>query len=204
MLLLKIIPLPISSALAAHAQPDASASAPTKLFRDPAYGVRFRYPGQWAMNKDYKFDSPLSITSFTKDLRGTVYFTRHSSFNPYPQTNLDGAQFGYAVAKAASGEECLRRVLQGDANTKTLAQESINGIRYAHGHAAEAGMCHQIAEDIYATSRDGVCYVFDLAVHTLCVGVIDNTGEITEDELARVRTSLEKILSSVQMNDIKN
>jgi hypothetical protein len=198
-----MISILIGTALAAQAQQVTLASAATKQFSDSASGVTFRYPAQWTSSSTPQFYAPLIIASQDEPLRGNVFFSSTQGFNPYPNTNLTGAQFAYSTRKASSAEECLKTILQDDGNAKPLAPKNIHGISYAHAQTGSGGMCHQISEDIYAAFRNQNCYVFDLAVHTICVGVVDNTREITSDELAQVHTSLGKILSSVQISDLK-
>jgi hypothetical protein len=185
------------------AQQGSLASASTKRFSDPAYGVTFHYPAKWSSSNGYKFYSPLSIAPQNEPLRANIFFSSNKGFNPYPQTNLSGAQFAYSVRKASTNEECLKQVLQDNGNAENVGTEDINGVTYSRAQTGSGGMCHQISEDIYAASRNGTCYIFDLAVHTLCAGVVDNTREITGTELSQVHASLEKILSSVEIKDVK-
>jgi hypothetical protein len=71
-----------------------------------------------------------------------------------------------------------------------------------HAQTGDAGMCHQVQEELYATYRNQTCYLFDLAVHTICPGVEDNNRALTGSELAQIQSSLEKVLSSVQISDV--
>jgi hypothetical protein len=151
----------------------------------------------------YKFYAPVSITSAQQPLRGNVFFSSDEGFHPYPGTNLSGAQFAYSVRRASSPDTCLKQVLQGYGGAIKTGSEKINGIGYSHAQVGSGGMCHQLSEDIYAAARHKTCYLFDLAVHTLCAGVQDKTREITSSELAQVHTSLERILSSVEIRDAK-
>ncbi|QNI31771.1 hypothetical protein H7849_22440 [Alloacidobacterium dinghuense] len=202
--MLKVISLLLSTALASQAQQVTLATPSSMQFSDPDYRVSFRYPAKWYYNESIEFYTPTSITSPDNPPRGFVYFSSNNcGYNPYPRTNLVGAEFVYANRQATSTDECLKSVLQRDANAKMLETEEINGMSFAHAQTASAGMCHSYSEDIYATHKNGTCYLFDLAVVTLCPGLVDNTRPITNSELAQVHTSLEKILSSVEISEVK-
>jgi hypothetical protein len=193
----------VSAAIPAQAQQVTLATPSSMQFSDPAYGVSFRYPARWNFSGGSEFYLPVSIASSDNPARGVVFVKDDGGFNPYPKTNLNGAEFVYVNRKTGSAKECSALTTQDDGNSKPLAAKTINSIEYSHGRTQDAGMCHQVQEDVYATYRNQTCYLFDLAVHTICPGVKDNTREITSSELAQVHASLEKILSSVEIKDIK-
>jgi len=191
------------TALTAPAQQVTLVAPSSMQFSDSAYGVTFRYPAKWNFSASNEFYSPASITSADSPPRGVVFFKDDEGFSPYPKTNLTGAEFVYVNRKAASAKECDAFVLQREGDAKPLAAKTINNVDYAHARAQDAGMCHQVQEDVYAGYRNQTCYLFDLAIHTICAGVKDNTRAITNSELAQVTASLEKILSSVEISDLK-
>jgi len=201
--MLKMISLLLGSALATQAQQVTLVSPSSMQFTDPVYGVTFRYPAKWNFGAGNEFYSPVSIASPDSLPRGVVFFKDDAGFNPYPNTNLSGAEFVFVNRKASSIRECSALALQGEGNAKPLAAKTINNIDYVHTKAENAGMCHQVQEDVYATYRNRTCYLFDLAIHTICAGVKDNTRAITNSELAQVEANLEKILSSVEISDLK-
>jgi hypothetical protein len=201
--MLKMISLLLSTALATQAQQVTLATPSSMQFSDPDCRVSFRYPAKWNYSVGKEFYTPVSISPDNPP-RGFVYFDSiNGGYNPYPRTNLVSAEFVYANRQATSTDECLKSVLQGDANAKMLGTEEINGMSYTHAQTASAGMCHSYSEDIYATHKNGTCYLFDLAVVTLCAGLVDNTRTITNSELTQVHASLEKILSSIEIGEIK-
>ena len=202
MLKLNMISMLFGTALATQAQQVTLVTPSSMQFSDPAYRVTFRYPAKWNFSMENEFYAPVSITSPENPSRGFIYFSSNNGgYNPYPRTNLAGAEFVFSNRQAVSADACLKQVLQGDANAKMLGTETINSIPYMHAKTADAGMCHQFSEDIYAVSGGATCYLFDLAVETLCA--FDNTREITNGELAQIHASLEKILSSVEINNLK-
>lgn len=204
MLKLKMILMVFGTALIAQAQQVTLATPSLMQFSDPDYRVTFRYPAKWNYSVGNEFYTPVMIASPDNPPRGFVYFDSiNGGYNPYPRTNLIGAEFVYANRHETSTDECLKSVLQGDANAKILGTEEINGVSYIHAQTASAGMCHQYSEDIYATHKNGTCYLFDLAAQTLCPGIVDNMRTITNSELTQVHASLEKILSSVEISAIK-
>lgn len=190
------------TALATPAQQVTLATPSLMQFTDPSSGVAFRYPAKWNFSANSGFYATTSITSADNPARGVVFVKDSEGFNPYPNTNFDGAEFVYTNRKTASTAECSAS-LHGNGD-KVLATKTIGNINYVHAQASDAGMCHQTQEDLYATYRNQTCYLFDLAIHTICPGVKDNTRAITSSELAEVHASLEKILSSVKISDIKN
>ena len=190
------------AAMAASAQQVTLASPSLMQFSDPGYGVTFRYPAQWNYGVGSGFYLNTSITSDANPPRGAVFVRSDEGFNPLPDTNFDGAEFVYTNRKAASIAECSAS-LHGDADRK-LSARTIGNLQFVHAHAEDAGMCHQAQEDLYATYRSGTCYLFDLAVHTICPGVKDSSRAMTGSETARIQSTLEKILSSVTISDLKN
>lgn len=201
MLRLKIIPLLFATALAAPAQQVTLATPSLMQFTDSSYGITFRYPAKWNFSPSSGFYATTSITSTDNPARGIAFVKASEGFNPYPDTNFDGAEFVYANRKASSTAQCSAS-LHGNGE-KILAAKTIGSINYVHAQASDAGMCHQTQEDLYATYRNQTCYLFDLAVHTICPGVKDNTRALTSSELAQIQSSLEKILSSVEITDLK-
>ena len=201
MLRLKIISLLFATALASQAQQVTLATPCLMQFTDPSSGITFRYPAKWSFGVSSGFYATTSITSRDNPARGVVFVKASEGFNPYPNTNLDGAEFVYANRKASSTAECSAS-LHGDGD-KILAAKAIGNINYVHAQASDAGMCHQTQEDLYATYRNQTCYLFDLAVHTICPGVKDNTRTLTSSEVTQIQSSLEKILSSVEITDLK-
>jgi len=191
------------TALATQAQQVTLVTPSSMQFSDSAYRVTFRYPAKWNYSVGNEFYTPVSISPDNPP-RGFVYFSgNNGGYNPYPQTNLAGAEFVYANRQATSADECLKHVLQDGKSSKTLEVKKINGIDYVHARTENGGMCHQLSEDIYATSGGTTCYLFDLAVETLCAGVVDGTHALTNSEMIQIHASLEKILSSVEINNVK-
>ncbi len=199
----KMISLLLGSAIAMQAQQVTLVTPSSMQFTDPANKVTFRYPTKWNFSAGSEFYSPVSITSPDSPPRGVVFFKDDGGFNPYPKTNLSGAEFVYVNRKTASAKDCAALTLQDEGNAKSLPLKTVNNINYAHGKAENAGMCHQVQEDVYAAYRNETCYLFDLAIHTICPGVKDNTRTITSGELAQVHASLEKILSNVEISNLK-
>lgn len=166
-------------------------------------GVSFRYPATWSFSTENEFYSPSSITAPYRPPQAVVFFKDGGEFNPYPDTTLNGAEFVYAKDKAATAEICPALTPHSDGNSHSLEPTTINGTEYTHVRLESAGMCHQIREDVYATYRNETCYLFDLAIHTICSGVKDNMRDIRPDELSHAQDSLEDILSNIEISDLK-
>ena len=98
-----LLSLPLSS----HAQvavPDAPpVHAKEQMFRDSRFGVRFRVPEGWELQRK---DGELS--TFHLDARTATPDTQMRSvaaiqFNPYPYSTLSGALFLFQCAEACDG-----------------------------------------------------------------------------------------------------
>lgn len=190
------------AALTAPAQQVTIVNSSMKQFSD-SDGVSFRYPAIWNFSTENEFYSPASITAPYRLPQAVVFFKDGGEFNPYLDTTLNGAEFVYAKDKKATAEICPALTPHSDANAQSLEPTTVNGIEYKHVRLESAGMCHQIREDVYAIYRNETCYLFDLAIHTICSGVKDNTRDIKPDELLHVQDSLEEILASVEISDLK-
>jgi hypothetical protein len=202
LLRLAVNALLFAATLAVPAQRVILVSPSSMQFSDD-YGVTFRYPAKWSFTEKNNFYSPFSIASKDSPAGGIVFFSSNGGYNPYPRTNLTGVEFVYANRQAASAEECLKHVLQDAGEVKTPEAKKMNGMNCVYAQIFNGGMCHQITEDIYATSGGAICYLFDLAVETRCAGVVDGERALTSDELAQIHSSLETILSSVEISDVR-
>ena len=117
----------------------------------------------------------------------------------YPNTNLAGVQFSYAVLPTATEQQCQDAAKNGG-NIDKSTSERINGVNYLHVSTDSAGMCHQVAEEIYAASHAGRCYLFDALIETICADTIEGARNITPAEINTVKLQLQHIMQSVKLD----
>jgi hypothetical protein len=168
-------------------------------FSDPVTGVSFQYPKEWKQATGNQFYLGQDFVPENAEVRGAVIWKAWDKTED-AKTTLAGAQFLYAVQKDASSADCAHPVINDPASDSTVDTVTVGGIAYAHNHGEEGGMCHEEKEDIYATYRNGACYLFDLSVHSICSGVVDGMRDATPAELADVDARLMKILKTVKFS----
>jgi len=187
-----------------HAQTGTQAVA-TKPFTDPQRGVSFRYPAQWTLATEQHFYIPESILTLPAPQSGGHATARAAVFldaKDWPglqKTNLNGADFAYNTRRGAPMQACTAWLHRQVSFDKT-SEETRNGISFTHVSTGSAGLCHQADESIYIHQAGGTCFFFDLAVHTLCPGVVEGTRAITPGELKDVRAQLQTIFDTVRIS----
>jgi len=188
----------LACAVAAQAQSPAL----TK-FHDSVNGVAFRYPAQWSSGNSLVFYLGSLILIGVQPGAGpeapqaNVGFNATESKGPYAGTNLNGIQFVYHVAAATSPDEARKRIWPGRGGPKTmLTGEKIHGVAFDHAFWKDAGLGHQADRDIYATFRDGHCYMFEEDIHTVSM---DNVNPLTEGQLKQLRRELDSVMQSVRI-----
>ncbi|MGB6831231.1 MAG: hypothetical protein WBE41_24500 [Terracidiphilus sp.] len=201
------------AALPLFAQSIAQVSPGVMEFRDPANGVRFRYPEAWTFTHDEPFMFAPSIAKPGPTprtlLRGLVVARSIPGIPSWPVADFSGVEFDYDARPAVSDAAC-RAVLGGIAGPASgIDRAAFDGIVYWHRTAGDGGMSKYTSEEIYATySRlAGSCLLFDLAVHSTYApgaqkgsdaGIVPRA--LSPRESATVRQSLMQILSSVRIS----
>ena len=71
------------------------------------------------------------------------------------------------------------------------------GVPFSHTETGSAGLCHQVSESLYFGQAQGSCYVFDLAIHTVCPPE-DEKHFSTRTDLHPVQDQLRAILATVR------
>ena len=199
-----LLSLPLSS----HAQvavPDAPpVHAKEQMFRDSRFGVRFRVPEGWELQRK---DGELS--TFHLDARTATPDTQMRSvaaiqFNPYPYSTLSGALFYFSVQKHATDAECARQA-SAPASRATELQETqlIDGMNFAHGHDEHGKICVEARDEVYTAYRKGSCYRFDLAMNSFC-SVSSGAADLTDQQIQQIDQRMNEILSTVQLDWVKN
>ncbi len=177
----------------------------TTQFSDPEYGVTFRYPVDWTLDKTSNFYSPLSVFGNRLPVRAVIFTKRIAGVPSWPATQFEGLELGYAAKPAAFPEACRNlSLLASRGDNSAIDRRTLRGIQWDHGHGGEGSAGHGIDEDIFTTwtSRaGGVCVVFDLAVHSVDFSSADskNPRAMTESEEADATQQLVTVVSSVRL-----
>lgn len=196
----------LAAVLPSLAQSVTPISGSQMLFKDPAFGVSFRFPSGWSFSRvgaDSKGPS-LAIAymdgrSVSTGLRGLITNETLPGLRSWPKTVFSSVEFGYDARPAASGEAC-HRLARG--NWEVEADPvTLNDVTWWHGTATGAALSTEIEEDIYATfiESGASCLRFDLAVATSHLTGKDFPRELTTHEKALIHASLNNILDSVHI-----
>ncbi len=184
--------------------PDAPpAGGKQQVFHDSHFGVGFRIPRGWALQRK---DGELS--TFHLDARTATRDTQMRSvaaieFNPYPYSTLSGALFYFSVQKHSNDAACARQA-SAPASHATELQETqmIDGMNFAHGHDEHGKICVEARDEVYTAYRKGSCYRFDLAMNTFC-SVSSGAADLTEAQIQRIDGQMNEILSTVHLDWVK-
>ena len=173
---------------------------PMKAYTDRGNGVSFQYPAAWTFStKGTFYDSPAAIVPADSDPQAVVTF--NSAGNVYAKTNLAGLDFTYVALPKPSREACLQQAAAATQDDGTTPKPiSLNGIVFVHAVRGDAGMCHQVSGDVYATYRAGRCFLFEADTHTICPGVVDGTHALTPAESKALARHLDAIIRTVTIN----
>jgi hypothetical protein len=193
----------------APAGPAAShVSQGTRLFRDPAYQVSFRYPVDWKLADEEHFMFGLRIQNYPSPsskgrLRALLYSMDIPGVRPWPETNFAGIEFGYDARPVGSSRACQAEAHNGfhPGKVETL---TVHGIPFWHWTDGDGGMSQSVSEDIYATyvgsATGGSCLLFDLAVHESTAAGDNPARAYTPNERHLIYQSLTGVLSSVRIS----
>ena len=194
------------AALPSLAQSVTPVTGSQMLFRDPAFGVSFRFPSGWSFTRVEASSNGPSLAiaamdgrSVSTGLRGLITNETLPGLHSWPKTVFSSVEFGYDARPAASADACqslARGNWEVEADPLTL-----NGMTWWHGTATGTALSTEIEEDIYAAfiEASSSCLRFDLAVATCRVPGRDFPRELTTHEKALIHASLSNILNSVQV-----
>ncbi len=185
--------------------PDAPPTkAKQQVFHDNHFGVRFRVPKGWALQR-----KDGEVSTFHLDARTATRDTQMRSvaaieFNPYPYSTLSGALFYFSVQKRSTDAECARQASAPNAHATELQEtQVIDGMNFAHGHDEHGKICVEARDEVYTAYRKGSCYRFDLAMNTFC-SVSSGAADLTDAQIQQIDGQMDEILSTVQLDWIKS
>lgn len=197
----------LSLPLSGYAQvtvPDAPPpSAKQQVFRDGRFGVRFRVPRGWTLER-----KDGEVSNFHLDARTATPDTRMRSvaaiqFNPFPYSTLSGALFYFSVQRHSTDAECARQASAPAAHaTEVQETQEIDGMNFAHGHDQHGKICVEARDEVYTAYRKGACYRFDLAMNTFC-SVSSGAADLTDEQIQQIDDRMTEILSTVKLDWVK-
>ena len=196
--------LPLCAAAQVSVPNAPPATAKVQTFRDSHFGVRFRIPEGWTLER-----KDGEVSTFHQDARTATPKTQMRSvaaiqFNPYPYSTLSGALFYFSVQKHATDAECARQAsAPGARATEVQETQVIDGMNFAHGHDEHGKICVEARDEVYTAYRKGACYRFDLAMNTFC-SVSSGAADLTDLQIQQIDQRMNEILSTVQLDWVKN
>lgn len=173
-------------------------------FHDSHFGVRFRVPAGWTVQRKDR-----EVSTFHLDARTATPDTQMRSvaaiqFNPYPYSTFSGALFYFSVQKHATDVECARQASAPAAHaTEVQETQLIDGMSFSHGHDEHGKICVEARDEVYTAYRKGSCYRFDLAMNTFC-SISSGAADLTDSQIEKIDEQMGEILSTVQLDWIKN
>ena len=179
------------------------AQAKQQVFHDSHFGVRFRVPKGWALER-----KDGEVSTFHLDARTATRGTQMRSvaaiqFNPYPYSTLSGALFYFSVQKHSTDAECARQASAPSSQATELQEtQLIDGMNFAHGHDEHGKICVEARDEVYTAYRKGSCYRFDLAMNTFC-SVSSGAADLTEAQIQQIDEQMNDILSTVHLDWVK-
>lgn len=176
---------------------DPPANLKTQNFRDSHFGVRFRVPEGWTVNRKDGQVSTFHLDARTASRKAQMRSVLAIQFNPYPYSTFSGALFYYSVERHTSDAECARQATGAMARVKDI--QDIGGMSFAHGHDEHGEICVEARDEVYTAFRKGSCYRFDLAMNTFC-SVSSGVADMTDTQLEQIDQRMTDILSTVKLD----
>ena len=175
------------------------ANAKMLEFRDGHYGVQFRVPLGWTVNR-----KDGEVSTFHLDARSASPHTEMRSvlaiqFNPYPYSTFSGARFYYSVERHSTDAECAAQATGPVLSHSSLDTQDIAGMNFVHGHDEHGKVCVEARDEVYTAFRKGSCYRFDLAMDTFC-SVSSGMQDLTETQVEQIDQRMTDILSTVKLD----
>lgn len=179
----------------------------TMQFTDQQFGVSFRYPTSWSFSLHQQFYMQLAISpgpdAPEKDqLRALIYTSSVPGVASWPKTRFEGVEFGYDALDVPSADACRALVKKSfEEEIGQVHEVTIQGNHYWHITTGEAGLGHEMDDEVYALYSSGSCLRFDLAVSFSSLsGDLPAPRDLTAHEQALIDASLRSILHSVRVS----
>ena len=163
-------------------------------YADARHGLTLEYPTTWSLTKPLPFYLLDPILSDKQPAVAALSLTAG-----YKGTDFAGAELIYAVRPHLLPAACAALVTNLDPQAHPV---TVNGVPFLRGHAGDAAMMKQRADTLYSTTRNGDCYLFDLALLTAGYGAVEGLRQMTRAQRAAVEADLQQIFSSVQFHSL--
>jgi hypothetical protein len=185
----------------------AQTRASTLAYDDPAYGVSFRYPRKYALNRpdaskpdaagpqqlDMNFVQPGGVAVASVELPTGVY----------PGTDLASASFNVSVNKAMTAEQCgqftLLQLASSDELSVQPAKIKFGGHQLEEMEAISGPDGKQADAKYYHLFENGTCYEFALGLSTQLDEGEDGAMPVDREDVFR---RLERILATVKITAV--
>jgi len=203
-----LVGLPCVTGLPAAAQQKMRITVPTappstatpQNFKDGHFGVKFKVPPGWTLNRKDGLVSTFHNDARTASPEAKVRGIASIDFNPYPYSTFSGAVFYYSVTPHTNDVECAKEAAPVDAPPEDSTDtQDIAGMRFTHGHDEHGEICVEARDEVYTAYRKGSCYRFDMEINTFC-SISSGAQEITERQLQRLNQRMADILSTVTLD----
>ena len=190
--------LPSCIAAAQVAVPEAPPTTAKPLeFHDSHFGVQFRVPIGWTINRKDGEVSTFHLDARTASPRTQLRSVAAIQFNPYPYSTFSGARFYYSVDRHSTDAECAKQAT--GPSIASLDTQDIDGMNFVHGHDEFGKICVEARDEVYTAYRKGSCYRFDLAMSNFC-SVSSGAQDLTDTELEQIDQRMTDILSTVKLD----
>lgn len=204
----QISPVPAAPSTPAASQPAKSKKSPKKrsatvAYKDPTYGISFRYPRKFTLKTGD--DAALELNgvgpvpmNFVQP-GGVPIAAVKLPDGSYPGTDLNTAFFNVSVNRSLTAAECAQFTLTqaGDSEDGAIAASkvTVGGVEFDEMEAVAEEGRKQADAKYYHLFEDGVCYEFTMGLGTEGT-TEDGTAPVNRDEVFH---RLEKILATVKI-----
>jgi hypothetical protein len=178
-----------------------AARAQLTTYTDPKTGVSFKYPSVWVTSD--KNPSYLGQAYMSETAHPRASFSFSPVGNLYEHTLLLDLAFSYFVAPMKDSASCTKSVADAQSETVKPKAVEIHGIHYQQFDGAQGGMCHQQANQLNVTYRDGQCFVFERDFDTQCYGADETRRKLTNAQMKALQRHLDEIMQSVVFAPLK-
>lgn len=168
-----------------------------QTYHDDRFGVRFRIPDGWTLNRKDGEVSTFHLDARTAPPNSQLRSVAAIQFNPFPLSTFSGALFYFSVERHTTDLECARQATGSVARVKDV--QDIGGMNFAHGHYEQGQICVEGRDEVYTAYRKGSCYRFDLAMNTFC-SISSGAADLTEAQMEQIDQRMADILSTVKLD----
>ena len=173
-------------------------SAPS-TYRNPGYGISFRYPRNYLLEEDFDSEDPSTLNAQQELEPGSILVaTVTIPPDAYPNTTFRSGTLKLVVNPAVTPETCQSFAAPAD-EAYTSGSTSIQGIIFDWRERGWAAAGTGSDDRDYAGFSNGACYEFFLEIVT--GSNPDADSRIKEADNPKIMRQLDKIVSSLQIHN---